>query len=269
MITRIFRRQPRRLALLAAAGLVVMGVAASLALALVSDTGTYSVEVADKSISSPWFSSRRPRGWERLSVHRQLGQQPVFGTGIFDPFVRLQGSPHRRRATTRTAPSRSRRSPGAGRMPSRQAQSRWSTVTATAIRHGDTAGSCSSTSTSQHAKYISLNDVEIWFTTERELVGYHRPNRFPRRRHAGIRVQWRDPDPRREPGLGSRRSALPDPGARPFVADTLVRALQQVGLTAGTSPDRKGLRERRWLRGVEGPEDPEPQHRQDGGRRLG
>ena len=52
MIRRVFRRRPRRFALLAvAAGLVVMGVA-SVALALVSDTGTADITVQDNTTSA-------------------------------------------------------------------------------------------------------------------------------------------------------------------------------------------------------------------------
>ena len=176
MITRVFRRQPRRLALLAAAGLVVMGVAASLALALVSDTGTYDLTVQDNN-SSAGPLTLSPSGGSVEYIGSSANNQSS-GTGIFDPFVRLQGSPTEKGYNTDGAVAFDTK-----------AGSWTHAIKVNAIPIVDCDGGGPGTATcwelfndineSNSTKRISLNVVEVWFTTNANLVGYVDPTGFP------------------------------------------------------------------------------------------
>ena len=177
MNRRVFRRRPRRFALLAvAAGLVVMGVAASVALALVSDTGTYDITVQDNNNSAGPLSLS-PSGGSVEYIGSSANNQSS-GTGIFDPFVRLQGSPTEKGYNTDGAVAFDTKS------------GTWThAIKVNAIPVVDCDGSGSGTATcwelfndineTNSTKRISLNVVEVWFTTNANLVGYVDPDGFP------------------------------------------------------------------------------------------
>jgi uncharacterized repeat protein (TIGR01451 family) len=80
--------------LLITAGAVASLLVAAVALALINDSGTYSIEVTDKSISSDLIQLTATPG-DGSAFVKYIGssaQDQASGTGLFDPFVRLQGS---------------------------------------------------------------------------------------------------------------------------------------------------------------------------------
>lgn len=164
MITRVVqRKRPRRSALaVVAVGALLAGtlLATGALAALISDTGTVIVIVADKSQSSAVMAV----GTSGATVDYigSSAQNTSSGTGLFDPFVRLQGSPTERgyntdgtvQFDTKTGP--------------------WThAILVSAIPVIDCDGAGTGTATcwelfvdineSNTAKYISLTDVEIWF----------------------------------------------------------------------------------------------------------
>jgi uncharacterized repeat protein (TIGR01451 family) len=170
------RKRPRRSAFLAigATTLVAIGLIASVVLALVSDTGTYSVEVANKNLSSGLVDI----GNASVEYIGSSAQNQASGTGLFDPFVRLQGSPTEKGYNTN----------GAVAFDTKPGQ--WThAILANAIPLVDCDGSGPGTATcwelfvdineGNNAKHISLNEVEIWFTDSATLVGYVDPSGFP------------------------------------------------------------------------------------------
>lgn len=171
----MFKRRPRGFGLLAiVAGLAATGLIASVALAVVSDSGTYSVIVADKSQSSPLVDI----GNASVEYIGSDANNQSSGTGIFDPFVRLQADPTEKGYNTN----------GTVQFDTKTGQ--WThAILASAIPVVDCNGSEPGTDTcwelfvdindSNTAKYISLTDVEIWFTTNPNLVGYIDPTGFP------------------------------------------------------------------------------------------
>jgi len=177
MITRVFKWRPRRFALLAvAAALVVMGVAASVALALVSDTGTYDITVQNNN-SSAGPLSLSPSGGSVEYIGSSASNQ-ASGTGLFDPFVRLQGSPSEKGYNTDGAVDFDTKS------------GTWThAIKVNAIPVVDCDGTGPGTATcwelfndineTNSTKRISLNVVEVWFTTNASLVGYVDPTGFP------------------------------------------------------------------------------------------
>ena len=146
-----------------AASLLVTGV-----LALVSDTGTYSVIVADKDHSSGLVSV----GNASVEYIGSSANNQSSGTGIFDPFVRLQGSPTENGYNTN----------GAVQFDTKSGQ--WThAILASAIPQVDCDGDGPGTARcwelfndineNNTAKYISLTKVEIWFANSPTLVGYN------------------------------------------------------------------------------------------------
>lgn len=158
-----------------AAGLVVMGLIASVAVAaLVTDSGSYSVEVASKEFSSGLVDI----GNASVEYIGSSANNESSGTGIFDPFVRLQGDPTEKGYNTD------------GAVAFETKTGRWThAIKAQAIPVVDCDGDGSGTATcwelfvdineSNTAKYISLNEVEVWFTDDPDLVGYLDPGGFP------------------------------------------------------------------------------------------
>lgn len=97
MFTRVARGKPprRRAYVFMVAGSVAALLVSAVALALVSDSGTYSVEVANKNTSSNFVQLTQTAG-DGSALAKYIGsnaQDQASGTGLFDPFVRLQGSP--------------------------------------------------------------------------------------------------------------------------------------------------------------------------------
>jgi uncharacterized repeat protein (TIGR01451 family) len=166
------RRSPRRrwtlLAILGA--LVAGGVLAATALALVSDTGTYSVIVANKNNSSGPVTLT-PGGAIVEYIGSSANNQSS-GTGIFQPFVRLQGSPTEAGYNTD------------GTVQFDTKVGTWThSIKANAIPVVDCDGPGPGTAQcwelfvdineNNSTPYISLTRVQIWLTTNPSLVGYN------------------------------------------------------------------------------------------------
>lgn len=161
--------RPRRFALLAiAVGLVAVGLVASVAVAaLVEDSGTHSVIVPNKETSSALVSI----GDASVMYIGSAAQNQASGTGLFDPFVRLQNDTTEKGYNT----------DGAVEFNTKSGQ--WThAIKASAIPIVDCDGADPGTATcwelfvdindANNAKYISLTDVEIWFTLNANLIGY-------------------------------------------------------------------------------------------------
>jgi uncharacterized repeat protein (TIGR01451 family) len=175
MIKRGFKWQrPGRLGLLAiAVGLVAIGLIATVALgALVTDTGTYSVEVTDKTQSSP-LVTLSPGGAKVMYIGSSA-QNQASGTGLFDPFVRLQADTTERGYNT----------DGTTEFDTKTGT--WThAIKVSAIPVVDCDGSGPGTATcfelfvdindNNSTSYISLTDVEIYFANgpgAATLTGY-------------------------------------------------------------------------------------------------
>ena len=92
MLTRVIqRKRPRQPALLVLGGAVVAaGLFAAVALAaLVTDSGTHDLTVANKNNSTGLVDI----GNAQVEYIGSSASNQASGTGLFDPFVRLQGSP--------------------------------------------------------------------------------------------------------------------------------------------------------------------------------
>ncbi len=178
MFTRVLqRKRPRRTAVLAigVASLVAVALLAAVALALVSDSGTYDITVANKNSSAGPVTLTSGANVEYIG---SSASNQASGTGLFDPFVRLQGSPTEKGYNTDGAVSFDSK-PGT-----------WThAIKVNAIPVVDCDGGGSGTATcwelfvdindSNNAKRISLNVVEVWFTTNPNLVGYVDGTGFP------------------------------------------------------------------------------------------
>jgi uncharacterized repeat protein (TIGR01451 family) len=145
-------------------------------LALVSDTGTYDITVPNKSQSAGPLTLT-PSGGNVEYIGSSANNQ-ASGTGIFDPFVRLQGSPTEKGYNTD------------GTIQFDTKAGTWThAIKVNAIPVVDCDGSGPGTATcwelfndineSNTAKRISLNVVEVWFTTDPNITGYVDPTGFP------------------------------------------------------------------------------------------
>ncbi len=238
MFTRAVRRErPRRSAYLlltaaATAAVFVSGVA----LALVSDSGSYSVIVPNKNSSSPLVDI----GNASVEYIGSSAANQASGTGLFDPFVRLQGSPVEKGYNTDGAVAFDTKS------------GTWThAIKANAIPVVDCDGGGSGTAEcwelfvdineSNTAKYISLNEVEIWFTDDPDLVGYVDPTGFP----SGA-TQVYDfsgeiliHDVNQGSGRGDLRYLVELTDIDEWDADTYFVLYSKWGTSAGASPDGK------------------------------
>ena len=147
---------------------------ASNALAVVFDTGTYDLTVADKDHSTGLVDI----GNASVEYIGSSASNQASGTGLFDPFVRLQGSPTEKGYNTD------------GTVAFDTKTGTWThAIKVNAIPLVDCDGSGSGTATcwelfvdindGNNTKRISLNEVEIWFTTNANLVGFVDPTCFP------------------------------------------------------------------------------------------
>ncbi len=92
MFTRLVqRKRPRRPALLMFGGAALAAMLlAAVVLALVSDTGTFDITVPNKNTSAGPLNLASGASVEYIG---SSANNQASGTGLFDPFVRLQGSP--------------------------------------------------------------------------------------------------------------------------------------------------------------------------------
>jgi hypothetical protein len=238
-------------------------------LALVSDTGTYDITVPDKSQSAGPLTLT-PSGGSVEYIGSSANNQ-ASGTGNFDPFVRLQGSPTEKGYNTD------------GTVQFDTKVGTWThAIKVNAIPLVDCDGSGPGTATcwelfndineSNTAKRISLNVVEVWFTTNPNITGYVDPTGFP----SGATKEYEFNgdilinDVNQGSGRGDLRYLIPTAG-HTWDSSTYFVLYSKWGTTAGTVQGNFGTGgwTRRRVRGVEGSEDPERQHRQDCRRKLG
>jgi len=144
------------------------------AVALVSDTGTYDITVPNKNTSAGPLTLATSGG--SVQYIGSSANNQSSGTGIFDPFVRLQGTPTEQGYNTN----------GAVQFDTKTGT--WThAIKVNAIPIvpclSDPSMSCwelfNDINESNTAKRVSLNEVEVWFTTNPNLVGFVDPSGFP------------------------------------------------------------------------------------------
>jgi uncharacterized repeat protein (TIGR01451 family) len=159
------RKRPRRPAfVLVTAGAVASLLVAAVALAI-SDSGSFSVVVADSS-----ESRTADLGNATVEYIGSDSDTQSSGTGIFDPFVRLQGSPTEAGYNTD------------GTTEFQTKTGKWTkAILASAIPVVDCGGDLAGTdcwelfvdiNEGNNAKHVSLNVVEVWLTTDQFITGY-------------------------------------------------------------------------------------------------
>jgi uncharacterized repeat protein (TIGR01451 family) len=219
-----------------------MGVAAtaallfsSVALALVQDSGTHSVIVADSTESA--FADP-PLQNAIVEYIGSSADNQSSGTGIFDPFVRLQGSPTEQGFNTD------------GPVEDETKSGKWThaiKVGAIPIVDCDgneaTAGDCwelfVDINESNTAKYISLNEVEIWFTDDANLVDYPFTTTSTTFQVYDFSGSILIHDVNQGSGRGDLRYLVELDNIDAWDADTYFVLYSQWGTTAGAAPDGK------------------------------
>ncbi|HSO28617.1 MAG TPA: hypothetical protein VLS28_01825 [Candidatus Sulfomarinibacteraceae bacterium] len=138
-------------------------VAPSTAFALVSDGGTYSVEVADNTTSASATTS----GGALLDY---IGDQDLSfgsaGTGTFDSFLRVQASPNERGYNTDGEPEFDTKG---GIWTHAILVSEIPVMNIGGVNYWELFADVND---GNNDPQISLNDLEVWFTSDPELVGY-------------------------------------------------------------------------------------------------
>ena len=176
MFTRVVqRKRPRRPAFLfltaaATAALLVSGVA----LALISDgPGTYDIRVPNSG-----SSLTADLGNATVTYIGSDSDTQSSGTGLFDPFLRIQGSP-----TEEGYNTCSQKACGGNVTEFETKTGSWTKpILASAIPVVDCDGTGPGTTLcwelfvdineGNNAKHISLNEVEIWLSTDPNITGY-------------------------------------------------------------------------------------------------
>ena len=166
--TNATRPGQRWLALLVGVVALMLG-AAAVALAL-SDSGTHSVEVDSKD--DPLLEV--DIGNALVAYIPSSGDNQSSGTGLFDPFVRLQGSPTENGYNTNGAVQFDTKS---GQWTKAIMESAIPRVPCEVDEDPATTEQCwelfVDINEGNNAKYISLTRVEIWSATSPTLVGYN------------------------------------------------------------------------------------------------
>jgi uncharacterized repeat protein (TIGR01451 family) len=150
-----------------------MGLIASVALALISDSGTYDITVPNSGESEVADLGNATVEYIGSSADNQAS-----GTGLFDPFVRLQGSP-----TEEGYNTCSQSSCGGNVSEFQTKPGTWTkAILASAIPQVDCDGDASTPekcwelfvdiNEGNNAKRVSLNEVEVWLTTNSRITGY-------------------------------------------------------------------------------------------------
>ncbi len=203
------------------------------ALALVSDSGTADVTVPDKNTSSGLKSV----GTASVEYIGSSANNQSSGTGIFDPFVRLQGGPVEKGYNTNGAVAFDTKS------------GTWThAIKVNAIPVVDCDGTGPGTATcwelfndineNNTAKRISLNVVELWFTTNPNLVGFVDPSGFPAASGATKEYQFNGNilinDVNQGSGRGDLRYLIPTAG-HTWDSNTYFVLYSKWGTTTGTA----------------------------------
>jgi len=240
MFTRLAqRRRPRRpVFVLITAAAVAALLASGVALALISDgPGTFDVTVASNATSRTADLGNATVEYIGSSASNQSS-----GTGLFDPFVRLQGSP------TEAGYNTCSQSSCGGDVTEFQSKTgSWThAIPASAIPTVDCGGDLVGTSCwelfndineGNSAKYLSLNEVEVWLTTNARLTGYDATTGFVGATKVydftgSILIH----DVNQGSGRGDLRYLIP---VQPFNAGDLFVLYSKWGTTTGTAPDGK------------------------------
>jgi len=173
MITRVIQRKrpyPFTLLMFVGAILVAAGLFAAVAIATVTDGGTCSVEVPDKS---EYKTCAPPLANAIVEYIGSDADNQSSGTGIFDPFVRLQGSPTEEGFNTNADVSFQTKA------------GKWThAIKVNAIPIVDCDGPDGAGTAlcwelfvdineGNSTKHVSLNEVEVWFTLDPLLTGYN------------------------------------------------------------------------------------------------
>jgi len=171
-ISRSNPRAKQRWTLLAT-GVVALMLLATAVLAVVEDgTTADQCDVQVPSKSGPAEQCTTDAG-ALVSYIPSSGDDQSSGTGIFDPFVRLQGSPAEKGYNTDgTLQFESK----AGKWTHAILVSAIPIVTVNGVDYWELFVDINE---GNNAKQVSLNEVEIWFTTNQFLTGYVDPTGFP------------------------------------------------------------------------------------------
>jgi uncharacterized repeat protein (TIGR01451 family) len=230
------RKRPRRAALVAIVptALVAIGLIASVVLALISDSGTHDITVPDSGSSVPADLGNATVEYIGSSASNQAS-----GTGLFDPFLRLQGSP-----TEKGFNTCSQSSCGGDVTQFETKTGTWTkAILASAIPQVDCGGDMTGSrcwelfvdiNEGNNAKRISLNEVEVWLTTNARLTGYVDPTGFPSGAtqvydfSGAILIN----DVNQGSGRGDLRYLIP---VQPFAAGDFFVLYSKWGTTSGTA----------------------------------
>lgn len=161
----------RWLALVVGVVALMLG-AAAVALALIEDSGTHDIIVADSS-----ESKTADLGNATVEYIGSDADDSSSGTGLFDPFVRLQGGPSEEGYNTC-----SQASCGGDVTEFETKTGTWTkAILASAIPQVDCGGDLAGTdcwelfvdiNEGNNAKHVSLNEVEVWLTTDPRITDY-------------------------------------------------------------------------------------------------
>jgi uncharacterized repeat protein (TIGR01451 family) len=156
-------------------GAVAALLASGVALALIQDgPGTFDIRVASSSADAVTADL----GNATVTYIPSAGDDQASGTGLFDPFVRLQGSP------TEEGYNTCSQSQCGGDVTEFETKTgSWTkAILASAIPQVDCGGDLAGTdcwelfvdiNEGNNAKHVSLNEVEVWLTTDPRLTGYN------------------------------------------------------------------------------------------------
>jgi hypothetical protein len=164
-VTRALKSRGRRLAVLVVLGGALAGMFAVAALALISDSAANcDVQVTNKNGTALCTTTAGAKVRYIGDSNQTFGSS---GTGTFNPFVRLQGSPTEAGYNT----------DGTTEFESKVGT--WThsiLVSEIPVRTEDGCSSCwelfVDINDSNNNKVISLNDMEIWFSDDPDLTGY-------------------------------------------------------------------------------------------------
>jgi hypothetical protein len=151
--------------------IVAAGLFAAVALALVTDSGPCNVQIADNTTSAD--CTLAPGGALISYIGSSDTLRQSSGTGTFDPFVRLQGSPIEKGYNTD------------GNVAFETKSGKWThAILASAIPVVNVGGLdywelFVDINETNSAKHVSLNEVEVWFTTNPDLIGFVDASGFP------------------------------------------------------------------------------------------
>jgi uncharacterized repeat protein (TIGR01451 family) len=232
MTLRTSATRPRQQWLALVVGILVLLV--GVATVVLADTGTHDITVPDSGTSAT-----ADLGDATVEYIGSSASNQASGTGLFDPFLRLQGSP-----TEKGYNTCSQSSCGGNVTQFETKTGSWTkAILASAIPVVDCGGDLAGTSCwelfvdindGNNAKRISLNEVEVWLTTNARLTGYVDPTGFPSGAtqiydfSGAILIN----DVNQGSGRGDLRYLIP---VQPFAAGDFFVLYSKWGTTSGTA----------------------------------